>query len=334
LHYTYRKLQIMKNKTILLITPIIFHYHVELINALKETGANVLFYPDQPQGALVALKRKLSTKYSKEYYDKIYDKIKEVRIDYFFLINGKGITRKFIQKIKQDNKGIKLITYQWDSIARNNLERKTNYLYILDLFDKCFSFDHKDANENKELEYLSNFHTIKNKSNTNMLREIDFLMVGSYTDERYFFVKKMSKEFRQKKIVFYNHLYIPWHHYARNVLLKGKFLNPMYLKYYPISKKVLKKLYLNSKATIDIQHPNQTGFTMRVLEGLAYGCKIITTNKNIVKENFYSADNISIFELNSFWKNLKISFIEKKTDSNKSIDELYIKQWIKKIFDK
>lgn len=330
----FQELRLMKNKTILLITPIIFHYHEELIDTLKRAGANVLFFPDQPQGALVALKRKISTKYSIEYYNKIYNKIKKVKIDYFFLINGKGITRKFIQNIKLNNENVRLITYQWDSIMRNKIERKTDYLYILDLFDKCFSFDHKDVNENKKLKYLPNFHTIKHNINTTTFRGIDFLMIASYTEDRYYFVKRMSREFQQKGMIFYNHLYIPWHHYIRNIFLKRKLLNPKYLKFDTIPKNRLEELYINSKATLDIQYANQTGFTMRVMEGLAYGCKIITTNKNIVKENFYSPDSISFFETNSFWKNFESSFLEKKLEENKSIEELYIEQWIKKIFDK
>lgn len=321
----------MKNKTILLITPILFHYHLRIKDELENKGAKVIFFPDQPQGALTALKRKLSSKVSKKYYDKIYAQIKEIEFDYFFLINGKGITRDFILKLKHQNKRIKLITYQWDSIARSNRERKANFLYFIDLFDRCFSFDYKDSNEIEKLEYLPTFHTIDHKIEREKIRSIDFLLVASYTDERYKFIKRRILETNNKN--FHFHLYIPWHHYVRNLFLKGTFLNPKYLKFYTLSKEKLEDLYLNSKSTIDIQYIDQTGFTMRVMEGLAYGCKIISTNKKIVLEKFYTSDEILVFEMPFFWDYVEMNYINRKAKPNKLINELHIKKWIDRIFE-
>ncbi len=323
----------MKNKTILLITPLLFHYHERIKDELENRGAKVIFFPDQPQGALTALKRKLSSKVSKKYYNNLLDQIKEIEFDYFFLINGKGITREFIKSLKNQNKQIKLITYQWDSIARSNKEIKSNFLYFIDLFDKCFSFDYQDSSEVERLEYLPTFHTIDQNIDREKIRSIDFLMVASYTDERYEFIKRRVSERDNMNLNFHFHLYIPWHHYARNLFLKGKFMNPGYLKFHTLSKEKLDELYLNSKATIDIQYIGQTGFTMRVMEGLAFGCKIITTNKKITKERFYRSDEILVFETPFFWEYVEKNYINGKTKPNKLMNDLHIKKWIERIFD-
>lgn len=321
----------MKNKTILLITPLLFHYHLKIIDELEKKGAKVIFFPDQPEGALTALIRKLNSKVSKKYYDNLYTQIKEVEFDYFFLINGKGITREFIQNLKQQNDRIKLLTYQWDSISRSNKERKTNFLYYIDLFDRCFSFDFKDCNEIEKLEYLPTFHTIDKDFKRKKVRSNDFLMVASYTDERYEFIKRRVAEEKHK--YFHFHLYIPWHHFIRNLFLKGKFLNPKYLKFHVLSKERLEELYLSSKATIDIPYTYQTGFTMRVMEGLAYGCKIISTNKKIVNEKFYNSNDILVFNTPFFWDVVDMSFINKKVEPNKFVNEFHIKKWIEHIFN-
>ena len=322
----------MKNKKILIIAPLLFHYHQALVDSLAESN-EVLFYPDQPKGALTALKRKISKRFSRAYYEKLFVKVKNLKFDYFLLINGKGVTREFLTKLRKTNRNAKFITYQWDSIERNNIERKTNYLYFLDLFDDCYSFDPNDALSIERLNYLPTFHTINRQKIAKTQRTIDFLMVASYTRERYRFIKSNAYEFKRRNFTFYHHLFIPWHHYLRNIILKGEFANPKYLKFKSLTKESLMELYAKSKSTIDIQYEFQKGFTMRVMEGLAHHCKIYTTNKAIIKENFYDQNTIRIFKLGAFWNDFDPTYLGSDFKPSNYILDLHISKWIKKVLN-
>ena len=54
-----------------------------------------------------------------------------------------------------------------------------------------------------------------------------------------------------------------------------------------------------SKAVVDIQHPKQTGLTMRTIEMLGANKKIITTNSDIKHYDFYHPNNICIVKRNN-----------------------------------
>lgn len=317
-------------KKILLITPILFHYHEVLIKEFEKKNFDVVYFPDQPQGALTALKRKLLPNISSVYYSKILKKIKEEKFDYFLLINGKGITIDFLKRFRKENPKSKFITYQWDSLARNNLERKTNYLYLLDYFDKCYTFDYKDSLNIEKLNYLPNFHTIENQKN-DCEKKVDIFIVGSYTKERYLFLKEYESILKANDFIFYHYLYMPWHHFARELFIRQNFINPKYLKFSVLQKEKLEELYKKSKATVDIAYKNQSGFTMRIMEAIAYKCKIYTTNTLIKNEDFYKKNNIVFINETNFFD----MFIENQSKPTSSsvhlIENLHIKNWINKI---
>lgn len=317
------------SKKILLITPILFHYHEKIIDELKSKNFEVFFFPDQPKGAFTALKRKIYPKITVGYYKNIYDKIKNVSFDYFLLINGKGITIEFLKALKNNNPKCRFITYQWDSLKRNHIERKADFLYILKYFDKSYSFDYEDCKVIKELNYLPNFHTIEKKPSAT--KEIDVFIVGSFTKERYDFIKNIQPRLQGNNYNYFFYLYMPWHHYAREVVIRKNFINSRYIKFKTISKREVNSLYQKSKSTVDLAYKNQTGFTMRILEGLSNNCKVFTTNKNIIKEGFYNSDLTITFTNGDFYSKFKEHINKPVYWENVDISEFHINSWIDKI---
>ena len=61
-----------------------------------------------------------------------------------------------------------------------------------------------------------------------------------------------------------------------------------------ISYKDLINLIVKSRAILNISMPNQKGITMRDLESIFLGVKLITTNKNIINTDIYNPDNVYI----------------------------------------
>lgn len=55
------------------------------------------------------------------------------------------------------------------------------------------------------------------------------------------------------------------------------------------------KMVTESKCLIDVPVDNQTGYTLRVMESIFYGKKLITTNGEILKADFYHQNNIYVW---------------------------------------
>lgn len=54
--------------------------------------------------------------------------------------------------------------------------------------------------------------------------------------------------------------------------------------------------YLSATCMIEILQDGQSGMTLRPLEALVYGRKLLTNNPDIVKEDFYHPSNIMVFD--------------------------------------
>ena len=78
------------------------------------------------------------------------------------------------------------------------------------------------------------------------------------------------------------------------LLLKG--FIPHGLKLRSISQDEFTNMMQRSKATFDFANHKQTGYTMRFMENLCAGRKIITNNKRALSEPFYSPNRIHVFD--------------------------------------
>jgi hypothetical protein len=58
-------------------------------------------------------------------------------------------------------------------------------------------------------------------------------------------------------------------------------------------------LMARSRAVLDIERPIQTGYTIRTLEVLASGRKLITTNPQLLNADFYDPRNIAVIDRNA-----------------------------------
>lgn len=88
-----------------------------------------------------------------------------------------------------------------------------------------------------------------------------------------------------------------------------------------------------SACIIDIPKAGQSGLTLRVLESIFYSKKLITTNKNIIKEEFYNSQNIFVWD-NPSEKEIKDFFQKPYEFVDEEIIKKYtIEQWVEN-FDK
>lgn len=329
----------LNGKTILFLAPKFFGYELEIKKELENFGAKVIYFDERPKNDFftkVFIRLNLKSFISKkidDYYKNIIEVTKYENINYLFLVAPETIDLKIIEKIKQNHKNIQIFTYFWDSIK--NKRTALNYLHIS---DKYFSFDSNDIKINNKIEFLPLFY-IKDYENISNEKEdilYDICFIGTIHSDRYKIIKQIEDQVRSIDLQTYFYFYSPSKIlFFLQKLFKKDFKD---IKWKDVSFKSLNKADVinfikKSKTIIDIQHPLQTGLTMRTIEMLGANKKILTTNKDIINYDFFIKDNILVFDRNEI--EINAEFFDKKYF--KIEEGLYKKyslsNWLKTIFE-
>lgn len=290
----------LKNIKILFLCPLFFNYHKKIIKAMESLGAEVDFFDERPSNtvaskALLRINPKFVKLQINKYYEEITLKIKEKKYDYIFICQAEATPKSFLRDVKAMNPQAKMVLMLWDSVAN-----KVNTLEKLDLFDKVFSFDKKDCDQFgltfRPLFFDEEYERIANEDSPFMY---DLFFVGTVHSDRYQILKKVKEQFERNQSSVFYYLYIPTKlmYYQRKLFTKE--LMDSHISEFSFvgmpSEQLTAKLK-QSKTVIDIQHPKQSGLTMRTIEMLGANKKMITTNADIQNYDFYHPNNICIID--------------------------------------
>ena len=126
------------------------------------------------------------------------------------------------------------------------------------------------------------------------------------------------------------YLQAPWVFYFRRYILysTGGFSRKDFSTK-ALSQSAVRRMTASSRAVLDIEHPKQTGATMRTFESLALGKKLVTCNQAVRKLDIYSPENVYIFNRSKPTLPPNQFFISPfKSISKKSLDKYSLKNWV------
>ena len=326
----------LQGKRILFFSAHLFGYQNDIRLAMESVGAIVDYYDERPANnflvkGVIRINRNLLAGYINHYYNKIIKETLQQDYDYVFFIKGESISASNVRRLKQFHPEANFIIYHWDSIANNS-----NAQNLLPYFDRVFSFDKIDC-ERLGLHFLPLFYTPDYANIPYYDKEIkyDMLFVGTTHSDRYKLVKRIEEQ-----IIKMGGLCLTWFYFPSKILYYKMKIQNSYLRqipvhtfhFKPMSKELLLQLYAGSRIIIDVQHPKQTGLTMRCIETLGAKRKLITTNYYITEYDFYNPDNILVVDRNLPYVPEKF-LNEPYRDTPKEIYESYsIKNWLSSIF--
>lgn len=291
---------ILKGKRVLFFYLSTFNYEVEIQKAMEREGAIVDSYNERPTNnvfarILIRLNRNLIHKYIDKYYDTVMQETSGKKYDYIFFIKGESISRSIITRLRNVHPEAKIVMYYWDSIANNH-----NAKGMLKSFDKVLSFDKNDS-RNFGLEFLPLFYIPQYESiaKKDVSQKYDLMFAGTVHSERYEFVNGIVKQIENAGGKCFTWFYFP----SKVNFYKLKWDNPKFRKadikdfqFTPMSREKLLGYYAESRIQIDMQHPKQTGLTMRTIETLGAKKKLITTNADVVNYDFYRPENVLVVD--------------------------------------
>ena len=162
-----------------------------------------------------------------------------------------------------------------------------------------------------------------------------FVFIGTVHSDRAKILGEVKDYCDREGFTYYFYLFVP----GKLLLFLRKIFNKSFRKWddkyisiEPIPKEKVAEIQENSRCIIDINHPNQTGLTMRTIEMVGMNKKLMTTNLNIKNYDFYRPENQILLDR----KNIKINKSELRADYVKIPDYVYekysIDSWVKEIF--
>lgn len=325
-------------KKVLFISPRFFNYEVSIKKKLEELGAKVVYYDERPNNkvstkVILRLFSKGLNKALNKYYNSILEETKSVKFDFLFIIKGESTPSFFLEKFKAKNIKAEFIFYSYDSL-KNNSNAKFNFKY----FDKIFSFDKQDVESHSSLKFRPLFFLDEYVKKVDVENVYDISFIGTAHSDRYNLVKNIVQAFKLSYPNLGSYIFFycqsKWYYRFRKVF-DNDFRNVLItdLSFTPLKLEEVSQVFAKSKCIIDIQHPNQTGLTMRTIEALGAGKKLITTNREISKYDFYDSRNILIVDR----KSPKIPFAFLSTDyvdiDYEILRKYTLKSWVEELFE-
>lgn len=216
--------------------------------------------------------------------------------------------------VKRKNPRARCINYFWDSVAISRYPIKSS-----DDFEN-WSFNSEDCKK-YNMHYNPQFFISNIKLRGKEIYDVTYVGAdrNGILQSRSKLVKKYDELFTQYKIKHYFY-YVSDSEIVPKQIRHSK----------PLSEQQFYDVSAQGKAMLDIVEPDVQWLTLRPLLALKNGKKVITNNKNICNEIFYSKDNVFILGVDNM-NNLK-KFV---TSDFKKIDESYLKyysveEWIKR----
>lgn len=291
-------------KTVLFISPSFFGYEQAIAKRMEELGATVYFFDDRPSNSflgkgLLRAHKKLYAAKIRQYYKPIEKEIESIpNIDVIFLLSPEALPLPLLEKTITSNPGIKVLLYMWDSI-QNKIGTKKYLPYC----HRIFTFDPGDKKYDDRIEFCPLFYLNEySLLDTADSYDYDLSFIGTAHSDRYILASSIRNQIENVGGKVFLYFYLQ----SRKLYLYLKLTNVHFrlthvnqFQYKPLSSKETMEIIKKSRIVLDIQHPKQTGLTMRTLEVLGAQRKLITTNVEVSNYDFYNAQNILIVDRNN-----------------------------------
>lgn len=290
----------IKNKKILFFAPAFFRYEYMIAEKMREMGARVDMYDVRSvtgafSRALLKISPSIFKKQSLDYYEKILNDNREKDYDYVLIVKCDMTPTSILEKIRVQYPNAKLCLYLWDSVENiPGVTEKFKY------FDTLHSFDKNDCDKYPILKFRPLFfgdQFRKPVKDGDYKYDISFL--GTIHSDRYAVIKEIQKIAEIMKLRCYWFMYLQSEFiYKFYKFTKREFKGTTKdnFDFEKMSASDISQVVDESRIILDVQHPKQTGLTMRTIEMLGMNKKLITTNIDVKNYDFYNPNNIAIID--------------------------------------
>jgi hypothetical protein len=298
----------LANKRALLIAPRFFGYENDIAEELRRRGAHVDFIRDRPfetpvMKAVTRFRRNWVMPAANRFYRKELAALGASGYDLVLVVNGQTLSTEILKEMRAAFPRAAFVLYMWDS-ARVRSHAIDN----LPMFDRALSFDPESARKFgmtlRPLFFVPGFNQPEEPL------DLDVSFVGTVHTDRYPIISSIARQLPADRSAFwYLYLQSPWVYRLQktfNPAFKASSINEFAFAALPRDQ--VQIIFRRSRAIIDIEHPLQTGLTMRTLETFGAGKKLLTTNHRIVDYDLFNPANIHVLDRHA--PTLPLAFLE------------------------
>ena len=276
-----------------------FGYAAEIKREMERRGRVVAWFEDRPatdvlSKALIRTAPSVFRDRAESYFASIGARFKDSPIRDILVIKGEALTPAAIKTLRSRFPNARFTLYFWDSyrnMPRNSPEK-------VSLFDRVLTFDPLDAAADARLIYRPLFFLPEYATLSSGNEVIDLLFVATLHSDRYAVLKRIAAVLPPDKtltsILFLRSRLL----YRIQRIIDPSLWTSMRatLTFTPIKKPELLSLIARARIVVDIERTVQSGFTMRAIEMLGAGKKLISTNAALRDAEFYHPNNIAVVD--------------------------------------
>lgn len=299
-------------------------YTRAIIEEFKGLGYEVTFHEIEPWTTLRKVYRRLSPdgyrRMRERYHRRIISETSGQKFDVVFFLQVHQFSMESLDLLKAAQPAAEFVLYYWDSVV-GLANMGCDYRPYLGRFDRALTFDHHDA-ETLDIDYLPLFCTREFQGRETKSERSSVYFVGNLENARRYRAVHAFGDFCRANG-------IPFRTFMRcrvriflHLIREG--IIPKDIRFDSISRSDFLEMLDGATAVFDFANHDQSGFTMRVMENLCAGKKVITNNKMIREEVFYTQDRILVFDQLNFVQ--VMDFLEIPISSPNSIFEIYYVQ--------
>lgn len=271
------------------------HYHdytQRIIDEITALGHTVSVHDIMPRSLRMKAARVLQPALWQRWLDAHHEAILAAErgrvYDMVLFIQVHQLSQPNLAAFRETFADARFVLYNWDSIANHD------YLGHVRAFDDVFTFDPDDARQHG-FRYLPLFCTRDfQRPDRAVQQSRRVYFVGNIVNPRRYAALAAFRAYTARHGIVLDDYAACTPPAFINLLRAG--LRPQRIKFESIAPAALARMVGTASATFDYANHHQSGYTMRVIENLCAGKKIITNNARVQNEWFYSPDRFFIFD--------------------------------------
>jgi hypothetical protein len=273
-----------------------YTYTDRIVDSLRQKGHDVTYYPNENRSFAAKVFRavapRIYQRIREAYHDRIVRETESQAYDYVFFLQSHRFSHQNMARMRANHPEARFVLYNWDSL------RTHDYSSHLQYFDWAKTFDRADAKK-LGIGYLPLFALPEYFAvDPDAPKSFDLYFVATIGQVgRLVLVKALRDHCRANAIRLSFNLFcsprVYWQALRKGLSIEGLRLSAM-------TQQEIIAILQSSKAVFD--HPNhaQSGYTMRFIENMCAGRKIVTTNPLVEQEAFYTPDRFHVVKDGNF----------------------------------
>ena len=296
-------------------------YTARIADSLRRKGHDVTYYPNENRSFVAKVFRGIAPEIYRRiretYHDRIVRETEGQSYDTVFFLQSHRFSHRNMARMRANHPNAKFILYNWDSLAVHDYSSHLQY------FDWAKTFDRPDA-EKLGIGYLPLFALPEYFAIDQATpKSFDMYFVATIGQVgRLPAVKALRDYCRAQGIRLSLNLFcsprVYWQALIRGLKIEGMRLSAM-------TQQGIIAILQSSKAVFDHANHAQAGFTMRFVENMCAGRKIVTTNPQVEREAFYTPDRFHVVK-NGDFTGIR-EFLDRPLTSDTSFADFALDNW-------